>query len=62
MRTAADPPESWGRLLPLRPAGEPSGSPSPVPTDRKEDGQQTGIVHVHKAANQMKFRLFSRQK
>lgn len=32
MKMDIDPPVLWGHLLPPLPAGEPSGSPSPVPT------------------------------
>lgn len=49
-RMGAGLPESWGHLLPRWPAGEPSGSPSPVPGGRSEGrGQKSlqGLLTVY---------------
>lgn len=41
MKMDVDPPVLWGHLLPPWPAGEPSGSPSPVPCNREEENAFT---------------------
>lgn len=43
MRMDGGPPVSWGRLLPLQPAAQPSGSPSPVPWDRGKEGTKDRV-------------------